>query len=211
MSVLGYLRAAIGTPYLWGGAGPRGYDCSGLIWAAYRSQGYRIPRTTQEQIRAGQAVSLRNLRPGDLIFPNSGHVGVYLGNGKVESAPHTGAKVHVTDVRSWLGPSTVARRFVKGGLKGGVDIPAQYASPQVRQQFFAPDQHAATMTALQQVKPVTVTPQPMSLQAPQNVLAGFAPAPPDPPPLTAPTSLFRQSADQAGGQLDAIRKRLVSI
>jgi len=80
-----FYREWEGVPYRWGGTSKLGVDCSGLTQNAYRAVPHiSIPRTTAEQIRAGQRVSLSNARPGDLIFFDTGyrHVGVWIGQNK---------------------------------------------------------------------------------------------------------------------------------
>ncbi|WNI17350.1 C40 family peptidase [Actinacidiphila sp. ITFR-21] len=100
-----------GKPYVSGGTGPNAYDCSGLTQAAYRAAGITIGRTTWDQVTDGTAVSESDLRPGDLVFFYSGisHVGIYLGNGEVVHAPHTGAVVEIAPM-SWM-PFAAARRI----------------------------------------------------------------------------------------------------
>ena len=100
-----------GKPYVSGGTGPNSYDCSGLTQAAYRAAGITIGRTTWDQVKDGTAVSESDLRPGDLVFFYSGisHVGIYLGNGNVVHAPHTGATVEIAPM-SWM-PFAAARRI----------------------------------------------------------------------------------------------------
>jgi hypothetical protein len=96
-----YCRAAIGTPYVWGGESTNGYDCSGLCFAAYSSAGKPIPRTSQTQYAAGfMDVSWGKWAPGDLIFSqwpgdgsSPGHVVIYEGAGTCIAAPHTGTTV----------------------------------------------------------------------------------------------------------------------
>ncbi|MFE2373065.1 NlpC/P60 family protein [Streptomyces sp. NPDC059398] len=94
--------AQVGKPYLWGAEGPRSFDCSGLTWRAWAHAGRTIPRTSQEQWRRLRKVSLRSLRPGDLIvyFPGATHVALYIGGGKVVQAPRPGAKVRVSPMAS---------------------------------------------------------------------------------------------------------------
>lgn len=105
-------RRYLGVPYVWGGASPRGFDCSGLVQYAYGRVGVRLPRTTWGQRFAGRAVSLRALLPGDLLFSNAfTHVGIYVGSGLVVSAPHTGAFVHLGSLSSF-GWIDQARRIV---------------------------------------------------------------------------------------------------
>jgi len=100
----------VGKWYRWGTAGPNTYDCSGLAMAAYASVGIRLPHNAAEQSHYGRYVSRSDLRPGDLVFPYSGlgHVVMYIGNGQIVEAPHSGAKV---SIRALYGFYT-ARRYV---------------------------------------------------------------------------------------------------
>lgn len=91
---------AKGTPYVWGGTGPSGFDCSGLVQWAYRKAGITLPRSSQAQSTVGTPVSERDLQPGDLVFfyrPVS-HVGIYLGGGQVLHAPEPGDVVKVSPI-----------------------------------------------------------------------------------------------------------------
>lgn len=91
---------AVGAPYKWGATGPDAYDCSGLVYAAYRSAGVTgISRTTYTQINQGTAIAIGQQRVGDLIFPDPGHVQIYVGNGKIVEAPSAGKTVRV--VPTW--------------------------------------------------------------------------------------------------------------
>jgi cell wall-associated NlpC family hydrolase len=101
------VRAALsqlGTPYLWGGGSPAGFDCSGLSQWSYARAGLSLPRTAQQQYDAGPAVPAGSgLTPGDLVFFGTGptgvdHVGIYMGNGRMVDAPHTGATVRIDPV-----------------------------------------------------------------------------------------------------------------
>ena len=105
-----FALAQRGKPYVSGGTGPNSYDCSGLTQAAYRAAGVGIGRTTWDQVKDGVAVSKADLRPGDLVFFYSGisHVGIYLGNGQIVHAPHTGAVVEIAPM-DWM-PFAAARR-----------------------------------------------------------------------------------------------------
>jgi len=100
-------RRYLGAPYLWGGMSPAGIDCSGLTYRIFRAMGIVLPRDAADQSLRGRAVSRRGLRPGDLVFFGSGsrwsihHVGIYAGRGLVLHAPHTGARVRLTPLRSW--------------------------------------------------------------------------------------------------------------
>ena len=83
-TALEFAYAQVGKPYIWGGTGPNGYDCSGLTQAAWAAAGVSLPRTTYDQVNAGTQVSWDNMQPGDLLFfygPNPGHVGLYAGDG----------------------------------------------------------------------------------------------------------------------------------
>jgi hypothetical protein len=85
-----------GKPYRWGGTGPRGYDCSGLVQRAWRSAGVSIPRVTYGQYRMRPHISRHRLRPGDLVFFHGlGHVGIYVGHTRFIHSPHTGSHVKV--------------------------------------------------------------------------------------------------------------------
>jgi cell wall-associated NlpC family hydrolase len=96
-----FAEAQLGKPYVWGGTGPGGYDCSGLVYAAYAFAGVHIARTTYQWQQDGPVIPLSQIQPGDLLFSagsdgtatNPGHVVMYLGGGQVISAPHTGTVI----------------------------------------------------------------------------------------------------------------------
>ncbi|MGV9290734.1 C40 family peptidase [Streptomyces sp. NPDC003719] len=95
-TVIAYARKQLGKPYVWGGAGPRGFDCSGLVMRAWATAGVKLPRTTWDQIRAGSATTRGRLVPGDLVLSyGGGHVGLYIGKGRVIHAPRPGTTVTV--------------------------------------------------------------------------------------------------------------------
>ncbi len=103
------VRAALsrlGRPYVWGATGPDTFDCSGLVQWAYAQAGIPLHRTTYDQIHDGIAVSRSHVQPGDLVFPNTGHVQMAIGNGLVVEAPHAGARVRITQ----LGGAVAIRR-----------------------------------------------------------------------------------------------------
>jgi peptidoglycan DL-endopeptidase CwlO len=91
--VVAFARRQIGKPYVWGATGPRSYDCSGLMVAAYRSVGRIIPGNTSAEL-AGLR-SPRHLRRGDLVFGIPHHVAMYIGHGQVIHAPEPGRRVEI--------------------------------------------------------------------------------------------------------------------
>lgn len=107
-----FCKSKLGTPYLWGGTGPR-YDCSGLMMKAYASVGISIPRTSKQQSTFGKSVSKSNLQIGDLVFFGSPvhHVGMYCGNNQYIHAPKTGDVVKISSL-SGRKDYTCARRVV---------------------------------------------------------------------------------------------------
>lgn len=107
-AIVAYAEAQLGKPYIWGGTGPRGYDCSGLIYAAYRSVGIKIPRVTGGMLLGGKPVSRKNLEPGDIVFVDPQHVMLYAGGGMCVEAAHTGTVIHMTPIYAFL----TARRYL---------------------------------------------------------------------------------------------------
>lgn len=107
-----FCKSKLGTPYLWGGTGPR-YDCSGLMMKAYASVGISIPRTSKQQSTFGKSVSKSNLQIGDLVFFGSPvhHVGMYCGNNQYIHAPKTGDVVKISSL-SGRKDYTCARRVI---------------------------------------------------------------------------------------------------
>ncbi|GAA3734455.1 ElaB/YqjD/DUF883 family membrane-anchored ribosome-binding protein [Spinactinospora alkalitolerans] len=101
-AALDFAYAQIGKPYVWGGAGPDGYDCSGLTMRAWGAAGVNLPRTTYAQANAGQRVSRDALQPGDLVFfSGQGHMGIYAGNNQMVHAPRTGKNVEVVSLAGY--------------------------------------------------------------------------------------------------------------
>ena len=89
----------LGANYVWGATGPDTFDCSGFTEYVYEhAAGIDISRTTYTQINVGQSVSQDQLKPGDLVFPHAGHVGIYVGNGQMIHAPQTGEVIKVAPV-----------------------------------------------------------------------------------------------------------------
>jgi peptidoglycan DL-endopeptidase CwlO len=93
------VRAALsrlGRPYVWGATGPDQFDCSGLTQWSYARAGIHLDRTTYQQIYDGIPVPRSQVRPGDLVFPSTGHVQMAIGNNLVVEAPHAGATVRIS-------------------------------------------------------------------------------------------------------------------
>jgi peptidoglycan DL-endopeptidase CwlO len=86
----------LGVPYLWGGASPAGFDCSGLVMYVYAQIGVALPHYAAAQYGMGTPVPREQLQPGDLVFFNGlDHVGIYIGGGQMVHAPHTGDVVKI--------------------------------------------------------------------------------------------------------------------
>ena len=88
----------LGTPYVWGGTTPSGFDCSGYMQYIFKSVGVSLPRVSQSQQNAGQRVSISDIKPGDLVFWGNPayHVGMYIGNGQYIHAPQTGDVIKIS-------------------------------------------------------------------------------------------------------------------
>lgn len=94
-SLLNKARSYMGVPYVWGGATPSGFDCSGYVQYVYGQVGVNLPRTADIQFNEGRAVSFGGEAPGDMVFfetyaPGASHVGIYLGNGEFIHASSSG-------------------------------------------------------------------------------------------------------------------------
>jgi peptidoglycan DL-endopeptidase CwlO len=100
----------LGVPYVYGGASPSGFDCSGLVMYVYAQLGISLPHYTVAQWNATEPVSQSQMQPGDLVFFDGlGHVGIYIGGGQFVDAPHTGSVVRIDSI-SGFGSFDGARR-----------------------------------------------------------------------------------------------------
>jgi cell wall-associated NlpC family hydrolase len=112
--VVGIAMSQIGTPYVWGGSAPGGFDCSGLVMWAFAQVGVSLPHSSYAQYGYGVAVSQDQLEPGDLVFFDGlGHVGIYIGGGQFIHAPHTGDVVKISSLsESWYAAAYVGARRI---------------------------------------------------------------------------------------------------
>jgi cell wall-associated NlpC family hydrolase len=102
-TVLNAAMSRRGLPYVWGGAGPDSFDCSGLVQWSFAQAGIVLPRVAADQALSGPAVPVSQLAPGDLLFYHTdptapgyiSHVAIYLGNGWMIQAPEPGMDVQV--------------------------------------------------------------------------------------------------------------------
>jgi peptidoglycan DL-endopeptidase CwlO len=166
--------AQLGDPYRWGATGPDSFDCSGLTSSAYAAAGVSLPRVSRAQWGAGPHVAVANLLPGDLLFyaDNPGdpasihHVGMYIGNGLMVHAPHTGDVVRVASI--WRESYAGATRIVPGVITPGLPGPPPTAPPPT--------------------SPTPPTPPPMTTAPPTTAKPALAPPTTRPPTSTRPGS-----------------------
>ena len=109
--VVGIAMRYLGTPYVWGGASPSGFDCSGFVMYVYGQVGVSLPHSSYAQYGYGSPVSRGNLQPGDLVFFDGlGHEGIYVGGGSFIHAPHTGDVVKISSLSGWYASTYVGAR-----------------------------------------------------------------------------------------------------
>ncbi|MGS2613820.1 C40 family peptidase [Micromonospora sp. LZ34] len=193
LAAVAYAKAQLGDPYLWAAEGPDRFDCSGLMWAAYRSAGYHaLPRVSRDQYYAtrSRTVARTALLPGDLLFFASGsswtsihHVGMYIGGGKMVHAPTTGDVVKISTVR-W------SRLYAATRVIGAVPAPTTAPTPTPSPTTTKPS-----------------TPKPTETGKPGPTQPGTTPTrPPKPTPTTpspTPTPTGTTSPSPTGSQTSA--------
>jgi cell wall-associated NlpC family hydrolase len=110
----GVAMSQLGTPYVWGGAAPGGFDCSGLVMWAYGQVGVSLPHSSYAQYGAGVPVSRDQLQTGDLVFFDGlGHVGIYIGGDQFVHAPHSGDVVKISSLsEGWYTSTYVGARRI---------------------------------------------------------------------------------------------------
>jgi cell wall-associated NlpC family hydrolase len=111
--VVGIAMRYLGIPYVWGGASPSGFDCSGFVMYVFAQVGVSLPHNAAAQYGVGTPVSQGELQPGDVVFFDGlGHDGIYIGGGNFIHSPHTGDVVKISSLSGWYASSYVgARRY----------------------------------------------------------------------------------------------------
>jgi peptidoglycan DL-endopeptidase CwlO len=109
--VVGIAMQYLGTPYVYGGASPSGFDCSGFAMYVFAQIGVSLPHNAAAQYGYGTPVDRSQLQPGDLVFFNGlGHMGIYVGGGSFIHAPHTGDVVKISSMSGWYASTYVGAR-----------------------------------------------------------------------------------------------------
>lgn len=110
----------LGKPYKFGGNGPSSYDCSGLVYYAYKKAGITVPRSSRQQLKRATKIPVRSLKPGDLVFfsisnNKISHVGIYLGNNRFIHSPSNGKNVQIVNLDNpyWQRHFVTAARIYK--------------------------------------------------------------------------------------------------
>ncbi|MFC1413041.1 C40 family peptidase [Streptacidiphilus sp. N1-12] len=115
-SALAYASAQLGKPYVWGGNGPNGYDCSGLVQQSFLRAGIQLPRVAADQFTATRPITASDLRRGDLLFWSTSsrasgihHVAIYLGDNRYIEAPRPGIDVRISVLSTGYWPTHFGR------------------------------------------------------------------------------------------------------
>lgn len=143
--IIDFAKQFVGTPYSWGGNSLKnGVDCSGLVQQVYKHFGVDLPRTTYDQIGVGKSISIKGLKPGDLVFFDTDrstggpdHVGIYMGEGKMIHAPRPGKGVEIVSMTSGY----YLDRFMGGrrvdGVKNAGASSADFGTPKMSKEELA--------------------------------------------------------------------------
>ncbi len=111
--VVGIAMQYLGVPYVYGGASPSGFDCSGFTMYVFAKVGVSLPHYTVSIYNMGTPVSRGELQPGDLVFFNGlGHMGIYIGGNQMIHAPHTGDVVKISPLTGWYASTYVGARRI---------------------------------------------------------------------------------------------------
>jgi cell wall-associated NlpC family hydrolase len=111
--VVGIAMRYLGIPYVWGGASPRGFDCSGFVMYVYAQIGVSLPHSSYAMMGMGTPVSMSQLQAGDLVFFSGGsHMGIYIGGGQFIHAPHTGDVVKISSMSGYYSSNYVGARRI---------------------------------------------------------------------------------------------------
>ncbi len=111
--VVGIAMHYLGVPYVWGGASPRGFDCSGLVMYVFAQIGVSLPHSSYAQAAMGTPVSMSQLEPGDLVFfSGASHMGIYIGGGQFIHAPHTGDVVKISSMSGYYSSAFYTARRI---------------------------------------------------------------------------------------------------
>lgn len=182
-----YALAQLGDPYLWAAEGPDRFDCSGLVWAAYRSAGYRaLPRVSRDQYYAtrSRTVARTGLLPGDLLFFASGsswtsihHMGMYIGRGRMVHAPRSGDVVKISTV-------TWSRLYAATRVVNGVPIPTTPTPTPTVSATPTPTPSATPKPT----PPPSATPSPSATGTPSPTTTPTSTPSPTPSPTSTPTT-----------------------
>lgn len=182
-----YALAQLGDPYLWAAEGPDRFDCSGLVWAAYRSAGYRaLPRVSRDQYYAtrSRTVARTGLLPGDLLFFASGsswtsihHMGMYIGRGRMVHAPRSGDVVKISTV-------TWSRLYAATRVVNGVPIPTTPTPTPTVSATPTP----TPSTTPKPTPPPSATPSPSATGTPSPTTTPTSTPSPTPSPTSTPTT-----------------------
>ena len=127
-------KAYLGTPYVWGGTSPSGFDCSGYIQYVFKQHGINLPRTASSQFNVGTSVSKANLQKGDLVFfetykKGPSHVGIYLGGGHfINASSSKGVSIDSLNSSYWAERYIGAKRVLSGQSSASSSNHSSYQS-----------------------------------------------------------------------------------